>query len=254
MANSATTTVDRVPAHGRVTYWSESKRPIAMLVFLSPLIVAYEIGAWRYLSGNDQTAAWTVSAQRMLSSVFEAFGVAGLHIPSIMLVVVLLVWHMLQRAKWRVSPSVVLGMFVESAGWAIPLIFVAALMAPNFTVAAAQIDGDPSLLGWQARATISIGAGLYEELLFRMIAIAAIHFVVVDLLRLSERTGLVVAITLSAALFAVYHTIPSISVGIFYALAGVYFGVLYVARGFGIVVGCHAAYDLVALVLGPATS
>jgi len=225
-----------------------------MLVFLTPLIVAYEIGAWFFLMREGADSGWTISAQRMLSSVFETFGVVGLHLPAVLLTVVLLCWHILQRAKWRASPSVLLGMTIEAIAWAIPLILLAALLAPRVAAAVTGSGSGDDLtsLSWPARATISIGAGLYEEMLFRMIAIAAVHFVMVDLLKRQHQTGLAVGVVVSALLFAAYHTIPSISVGVFYVLAGLYFGVLYVTRGFGIVVGCHAAYDMVALVLGPA--
>src|SRR5690606_28441143 len=110
-------------------------------------------------------------------------------------------------------------------------------------------------LPWQARLTISIGAGLYEELLFRMIAIAALHLVFVDLARLSESMGRVLAVGLSAAAFAVYHDLSSSGGALdparvlFFLCAGVYFGAIYLWRGFGIVVAVHALYDVLVLVL-----
>jgi len=36
---------------------------------------------------------------------------------------------------------------------------------------------------------------------------------------------------------------------VFYLAAGVYFGILYAMRGFGIAVGAHAAYDILAAML-----
>ena len=104
-------------------------------------------------------------------------------------------------------------------------------------------------LPWQGRAAVAIGAGLYEEMLFRMVAIAGLHFVLVDLLGVKETPGRVTAIALAALAFALYHQDAS---GFpFYLLAGLYFGGIYVWRGFGIVVAVHAIYDLVALLAAP---
>lgn len=252
---------ERVSVPGRSSYFHDSRQPLTVLMFLLPVVLIYELGAWRFLVSDDSASAWAVSAQRVLASVFEVFGVAGLHLPAVLLVVVLLVWHVLSRQPWRVKPGVLLGMAVESSALAIPLIVLAAMMTPQIAAALqasvqegqALTTGGVTQLGWPARATISLGAGLYEELLFRMIGIAALHFVLSDLLRVPERWGTVLAVVGSALAFALYHQIPSLEIGVFYFLAGAYFGLLYVVRGFGIVVACHAAYDLVALVIGPAT-
>ena len=60
---------------------------------------------------------------------------------------------------------------------------------------------------------------------------------------------------ISAVLFALYHPLKTgagvleIRRAAFFLLAGVYFGVLYVVRGFGIAVATHALYDIAVVVL-----
>ncbi len=243
---------ERITVAHRLVYFNDSRKPFTVLVFLLPLVIVYELGAWFFLTGGDAASSWEVSAQRVLSSVFEVFGVAGLHLPAVLLVVVLLIWHALSRDAWRVRPAVLLGMTLESAALAIPLIVLAALIAPTAAALVGPASQAVGELGWPARTTISIGAGLYEEMLFRLIGITALHFLLADLVRLPSRWATALAVLISAGVFAMYHDIPSVEVGVFYFLAGAYFGLLYVLRGFGIVVACHAAYDLVALVIGPA--
>jgi membrane protease YdiL (CAAX protease family) len=110
-----------------------------------------------------------------------------------------------------------------------------------------------------SRLTISIGAGLYEELMFRMLLIGALHTLLVDVAGARARLGAAIAIIISAAAFAWYHPLedPAAPAGLswprlaFYFLAGVYFGTLFIMRGFGIVVGVHALYDIM-IVLWPA--
>jgi len=58
---------------------------------------------------------------------------------------------------------------------------------------------------WQAGMVFSIGAGIYEELLFRLIGIALLHMLFVDFLALPEKVGGAAAIGVSAVAFAMYH-------------------------------------------------
>jgi len=110
-------------------------------------------------------------------------------------------------------------------------------------------------LDWMSRLTISIGAGLYEEFLFRMIGTAIVHALVVDLLGAKERVGRAAAVVITGLAFGWYHAPESMLMMAYFTLAGVFFGWLYLARGFGITAGAHAVYDVLVLVVlaGPAS-
>jgi hypothetical protein len=255
---------------GGYAYWST--RPLHVLVFLLPLILVYEIGSGLYLSQNGQ-AIKTIRAERILSSFFELFGAGGLYLPGIVLVVVLLLWHILSRDRWRIHWQALLGMMVEAVVWAIPLLVLGQIMQRAFhgepavfaaighaavpqPGAGAAVSG-LSMLSMPARATISIGAGIYEELLFRLVAIALFHTIAADLLRIRDGAAKVIAVFAAAVAFALYHDIMLPGGGLdpgrlaIYTLAGLYFGTVYILRGFGIVVAVHALYDLAVLVLLP---
>ncbi len=71
------------------------------------------------------------------------------------------------------------------------------------------------------------------------------------------RYGVQIAVVVSAAAFTAYHplrdatgafSMPRVT---FYLLAGLYFGAVYVVRGFGIVVGVHAFYDIMVVSMLP---
>ena len=72
-----------------------------------------------------------------------------------------------------------------------------------------------------------------------------------DLLALPKHVGQWGAILGSALLFAAYHFGGGAEFDaarfVFYTLAGLYFAILYVARGFGIVAATHALYDVLAV-------
>ena len=61
--------------------------------------------------------------------------------------------------------------------------------------------------------------------------------------------GAGIAVVISAVAFAAYHPPAGVAAAVFYLLAGLYFGAIYAIRGFGIVVGVHAIYDVVVVVL-----
>jgi membrane protease YdiL (CAAX protease family) len=121
---------------------------------------------------------------------------------------------------------------------------------------ATGLDAVPS---WQAGAIFSIGAGIYEELVFRLIAIVLIHTLLADVFALPHKFAAGAAIVVSAIAFALYHPFDSynplnwssadLGRAAFYTLAGLYFAAIYVYRGFGIVAATHALYDLMVIVV-----
>lgn len=261
---------DTAPAHHPESYFRLSREPLHMLVFLLPLVVLHHIGSAIYLTDPDSGAVETIRAQSLMARFFELFGAGGLYLPGLLLVVVLFLWKLLTPGRWHLRPLVIGGMFLESLAWSLPLLVLWQLVAdiaPPLTsgALAAMASPSPPVPGADAgalgRLTIAIGAGLYEELLFRLCAIALLHTILADGLRLGKMTSGAVAVLISAAAFALYHDAPFLSEGIidwpslaFFFLAGVYFGALYLFRGFGIVVAAHAIYDVVALVIAPALS
>jgi membrane protease YdiL (CAAX protease family) len=245
-------------------YADLARRPLHCLVFLLPLLVLYEIGSLLYLTDPDTGLVETISAYSIIGRASEAFGVAGVAIPAALLVAVLLTWHIVARDPWKVRPGVLAGMTVESLAWTLPLLVIAVLVGPTAamqTGGAAGIGGgavaasDPAVWPWQARLTLAVGAGLYEEMLFRLLLIPVAVVILRDLARLQLSSARVGAVGLSALLFALYHDLsgPGATIDparlLLFLLAGLFFGGLFLWRGFGVVVGVHAVYDIVALLI-----
>jgi membrane protease YdiL (CAAX protease family) len=229
-----------------------STRPLHILAFLLPFIIFYWVGSALFLSSQGSVEA--IKAERILGGFFDIFGVVSPYLSGIALIVVLIVWHFFVHDRWRVQPRVVMLMGLESALWMLPLLTAMALLPGGSGMV--QIEqAVTSAPDWTDNLTIAIGAGIYEELLFRMILIAMIHIVLVDLVRLSNGKANVVAVIVSSLAFAAYHdgVVGPGAVNwpmlLTFFTAGCYFGVLYLWRGFGIAVGVHALYDVVVLVL-----
>jgi hypothetical protein len=237
-------------------YWWTARRPLQVLVFLLPLVVAYEVCLALLLRTGDGRGVHTVLAHKGLLAFFDAFGVAesrGLYLGGLVIVAVLLAWHVLARERWRIDLPALGLMAAESLILALPLLLVGRLAVAGIALAAGRTD--IADLGLRSQIAISVGAGLYEELAFRMVLIAAAHTLLVDLAGMPSRAGAAIAIVVSAIAFTLYHdlTLDDGSLSwrrvFFYAVAGLYFGVVFSLRGFGIVVGTHAVYDAITVLL-----
>lgn len=238
-------------------YFDRSKQPLEILALIAPLVVIYEIGLIYSLRGSQGTL--TNGAHESLLNLFSNFGVdparlnvPTLSLPAIALVVVMIFWQILLRKPWSIHLPTVGGMAIESALFALPLLVMAQLISRAFIPAAPESIMELSTFG---QVAMSIGAGLYEELIFRMVLLSLLHTIFVDLFRMPERWGIAVAVGISAVLFALYHPLQASSGAVdlrrasFFVVAGVFFGILYVVRGFGIAVGTHALYDIAVVVL-----
>ena len=256
------------PDQAPTPYRIASRQPLQILAFLLPLIVAYEVGLALLLRSSE--GVLTNKAHETIVQFFDVFGLTatgGLYLGGAVIVVVLLVWHMLSRHPWRIEPATPGLMAAESLLLTIPLIVLGLLIggspdaAANWSTPAGDPGAAPDLatLGIWSRLAISIGAGLYEELLFRMVLIAVVHTLLVDVGKLNSALGALIAVVISAAAFTWYHPldlgpgVPGLSLQktAFYFLAGLYFGALFVVRGFGIVVGVHAFYDIIVVSMLP---
>lgn len=121
-----------------------------------------------------------------------------------------------------------------------------AMTAFVFEAGALRNGLGPDLVG-------SIGAGIFEEAVFRlgMLSLLSLGFVrACEAFALPGWIGIAAAVVVSSATFSWFHHVGvggepyELGVYIFRALAGVALGVLFVFRGFCVVVYCHALYDV----------
>ena len=242
-------------------YAEASRRPLEILFFLLPLLALYEFGLATALRHGD--AGIEIIAQKSLAQLLRAagvrpenFGLSLLSLPALGIVLTLVAWQVIGRFPWIVRLRPVFGMYAESAAMAVPLAAINALVTR-------RVAGDAASLGALAghgtltRVTGAIGAGVYEELLFRMGLMGALHMLLSDVAGWKEPRAWLAALAASAAVFSWYHAwVPGHApIGVwghaFLALAGAWWGLLYHWRGFGVAVGAHVAYDLTVLLPAP---
>jgi membrane protease YdiL (CAAX protease family) len=260
-------------------YWHESRRPFASLVFVAPLLVAYETGVL-LLSVQNGADAW-------MRGLLNCLGFSQHFLLPAMMICILLSWHHLSRQPWRLSPGIVWTMAAESVLLAVGLqmllqlqgtvlqavpspglmqtgtgsatacitvrrqpLLVAVPVPVFVTFSSAQ----PSPVSLEIAAKFKdgigfLGAGIYEELLFRLILLSLAVWafrrcIAVQWLSLGAAILVTSLIFSSAHYVGQYGDVFTWFGFLFRFLAGLFFSVLFVYRGFGIAAGAHAAYDI----------
>lgn len=209
-------------------------RPLDALVFLLPLMLFYEFASSRQ---HEQ-----IVASVLLRQFLHYFGEVGSWAPGLAVVAILLATHIASREPWEIHLRQVGFMYVEAIVMAVPLLFLNFIM-PRVLL----IVGDPTVVN---KVALGIGAGVYEELVFRLILISLMIFVFGDLLRLRMSYVAVGALVVSSLMFAGYHHQPigpepfDLTRFVFRTVAGLYLGVIFWFRGYGPAAGCHAAYNV----------
>jgi hypothetical protein len=274
----------------RGSYLERTSRPVYALAFLLPFIIFYEVGTLLINTDLLNRSQIRVVAFVWLQDLLDwaGFGSTFTSIAApLAVLVILLALQLTSRASWKVRLKDILPMAAECIVLAIPLIVLSLLLNRPATVpqqggvpanavvvsAAAQNGGYCAQVpaSRQVFATrpqgknpfwvnviTGIGAGIYEELLFRLILICALMLVLQDIIGLTHTTSMIIAIGVSAALFSLHHHIIymhgrfdqtavfSWPPFVFRTIAGVYFAGLFAVRGFGITAGTHAFYDILA--------
>lgn len=226
-------------------YFKESESAWQSLIFLLPWIVVYEVGTWYFTFDPATRTEQRIVAFTMLRDALASLGATARWVAPASVVSVLLGMAICRRERLRVSVGTQAVMLLESILLAGPLLLLGLLVARLPGLANREVLGEGLIL--------SIGAGVYEELIFRLLTFAALHFFLADFLNLPSRVVVPMIVGGSAVAFSLYHYwgpeefAPQTFV--FRTLAGVFFGCVLLCRGFGITAGCHAAYDVLVVLL-----
>lgn len=244
--------LDKSLAAGEWNYWRESSLPCVAILFLLPLIAAYELAA------SSVPADFRNPADVWMRDGLFAIGLRHpLSLPA-MLLAGLAIWQWLGRHPLRCRATTCLGIVAESLAVAAVLIIVGQAVCLSTSSGAAHSV-------WGATASF-VGTGVYEEVLFRLLLLPA-TFGLLRLCRVPVKTSWGLAIAANAILFATAHYLtpgtdaftlsglndavsgvandPSQWFGwLFRCAAGVAFCVLFIHRGLAVAVGSHVCYDL----------
>lgn len=240
------------------SYWQVSRAPRYSLLFALPLLVLYQILAM--LEPVGRQGSLRNGADVILESLFIAL--AGRLGPLLFMVCLIagglwLVARDIRRHGGRLRASVFARMLAESMVLALGFGFVVGALTSQLVPPPAMIGPEVHALNWWSRLMLSVGAGIYEELLFRVVLVATLAWLGQAVLGWRPAVAGLWATLLGAMLFSATHYVGpygdrlTLYSFVFRMIAGVFFSGLYLLRGFGITAWTHALYDLLLLVAPP---
>jgi hypothetical protein len=231
-------------------YLPATRHPWPCLVFILPLLVAYEVGVLTLGGANPESVR--NGADHWLRYGLSVLGVGLFWVPPVALVLVFAVWA---ARRWRDRPGdltgVLSGMVLESVVFALGLWGFSRALAPLLLRAGIALRvGDEAPAEPALRQVITyLGAGLYEEAIFRLVLFSAL-LLALRWVDVSPSLAVALAAAASAVLFSTAHHVGpygqtySNYLFVFRLAAGLYFALLFQLRGFGIAVGAHACYNV----------
>ena len=230
------------------SYLRSTRHPWPCLLFVLPLVIAYEGGV--AVLGGPHPENLRNGADNWLRVGLTHLGISWVWLPPVVLLALMVMWTWRQRQdRPNETLAVLSGMVLESVAYAIGLWGISRTLGPLLEQFGVDLSASAAAEPGVGQVITYLGAGIYEEALFRLILFSCL----VRLFRLLEVNGVLsvpLAATASALLFSAAHHIGpygqpySNYLFMFRLIAGMYFAILFQTRGFGIAVGAHACYNL----------
>ncbi len=230
------------------SYVDESRRLGMSVLLILPLVLLYQVGIVR-----------AGSATRNLAEVWMTWPIVLLGAPAAKVVNAALIaamlyglWELGRRGTICVSYLVI--MLFESLLYAL-LMFGGLIVATEFLhqkVQAYLIFGEVP----RDVLLLSLGAGVYEELLFRLLFVGGGRRLVCGFFGWPKSVGVIVLLVASSLAFSYVHHVGSMGedfdsfVFMFRALCGLALGIIFLTRGLGVAVWTHAIYNVTVLLSG----
>jgi hypothetical protein len=223
--------------------------PTAVLLTV-PVLLLYEAGLIVFRARNQNAAdAWV---KQLLHGISPK---AWLVVNALVLVGVLVCAFVVPKRTPKAPRfGLVLPLLVESSAWATLLLPIAAIASFGGLSMVVATPG-----GRLEGALLSLGAGFYEELVFRLGCFwGGTHFLK-SVFRAEPVVAAGFAFVASSILFAGYHHVGpggepfESTVFVFRCIAGGLLAGLFAARGFAVAVWTHVIYDVICVFRGAGT-
>ena len=221
-----------------------------------PLLLAYEFLV--ILVNPRHGAEIRVGADVWIKQFLEVIGASGQHtLVGMTFALGLIIFFRERKKEIEIKASYFIFLLVESLFYSIILASIISntvgylfsnLYAVNYLPL--QVNPFGSGTNFWLQIALSIGAGLYEELFFRVLLINVLYFVFRRFAFKTRITAYSSAALMAALLFSAVHYIGPLGDDFnmasftFRFLFGLAFNILYVSRGFAVVAWSHTLYDV----------
>ncbi|MFW6189931.1 MAG: type II CAAX prenyl endopeptidase Rce1 family protein [Planctomycetota bacterium] len=228
-------------------YFEESRSLAFSVLSILPLVVLYHCGIVQADHPvRNLTEVW-------LEGPLGLVGLRAAHVLNVAVVLALVA--VLWRAEKHETPGlmVVVLMIAEGIFYAMVLHRGSLLLADAVYEEAGRIF---FFIGVESPAELmlALGAGVYEELVFRLLLVGGGTLLLREVFAWPEWLGLAVSLLVSSLLFSLVHHAGPMGEDfqaytfLFRALCGALLGLIFIARGFGVAVWTHAVYNALVLV------
>jgi len=230
-----------------MSYLLKSKTSFYSFLFTLPLFFLYEINIL-FLSWDDILVVRN-GADFLMRNILESFDIYGLYGLGLVFFLGLLVTYIFfikEDQQQEVNVNFLFIMLAESMLWSVVLYF----LLFKFMVLLMNPVGKTIL----QQVTLAIGAGIYEEFLFRVLLIAGLSGILGFVFMWDKTFKNIIAVVLSGGIFSAFHFMGeygdffSMELFLIRFFAGLILGLLYMYRGFGITAYTHSIYDLIVLI------
>ena len=228
-------------------YLTVSKSPLYSFIFTLPLFLLYEVGI--FLISSRDIDQLRNGADVLMRQVLESFGIYGMYGFGGTFLIGFLIAFIRQKKNLRTSEiesRFLLIMFFESIAWA-TLLVIMMIKIPTFL----SLSNEDHLI---QQVVLAIGAGIYEEFVFRVLLISGLAMLFGLIFNWGEFGKTFLSVIISSAIFSIFHFFGSygdtFSFPLFFVrfFAGIFLAMIYIFRGFGITAYAHSIYDLFVLV------
>jgi membrane protease YdiL (CAAX protease family) len=212
---------------------------LTQVVLVFPALLAYELGVVA-LGLRQRNGVDLITDEIGARIGYATFSVLLL----VVFAVLVFALRREQRFEWKALIPVLLesGIYALTMGTFIIFVMVDILhMSPRMA------------LGSFDKVVLALGAGVHEELFFRLLLLGGLAHVLQR--ALPRTTAILLAFLISSALFSAAHHLgrfgDPFTIGVFTyrLLAGLVFATIYWFRGFAVVVYTHALYDVYVMIL-----
>jgi hypothetical protein len=225
--------------------------PLTSAILVFPLFMIYQLGILlsRGLNGVDfVTASFVQLCERDLGNYLIVLSGMLVGYAAIL---------MLLRQRDSFDPKAFVPVLAESAFYALTMGSIILFVMHRFVelvpgLATGQLSAAlASGLNFLDIVVISAGAGLHEELIFRLIGISGLSWLLAG--AMGEKQAWVMALLISSLTFSLAHHLGpngeafEFAAFSYRALAGVMFALIYQVRGFAVAVWTHTIYDVYVL-------
>ena len=223
---------------------------LTSLVLVFPLFLIYQVGVLFTLPMLNGADFLTVFLFRNLGLSTTAYLGYTAAVAAAFLAAVLVL-----RRRQQFNPALVWRVFLESGIYALTMGSLIVFVMTRLFGISPRLAGGVAGQGFVTRVVMSLGAGVYEETVFRLGLMTGLTALLERGLGVRRWLAMLFGLGISSALFSAMHHIPpygdpfTIGVFMFRVLAGACFGLLFWYRGFAVAVYTHALYDLWVLVV-----